>query len=47
MDVKAGTIAITGKCNITDPLVQRVTDFPYLVDDLPSPLGGWPADLRA
>lgn len=46
MDVKAGTIAVTGKCNITDPLVQRVTDFPYLVDDLPSPLDGWPADPR-
>lgn len=47
MDVKAGTIAITGKCNITDPLVKRVTDFPYTVDELPSPLTGWAADPRA
>ena len=46
MDVKAGTIAVAGKCNITDPLVQRVADFPYTVDDLPSPLDGWPDDPR-
>jgi hypothetical protein len=47
MDIKAGTIAVTGKCNITDPLVQRVDDFPYTVDELPTPLDNWPADPRA
>jgi len=46
MDVKAGTIAVTGKCNTTDPLVQRVVDFPYTVDELPTPLDGWPEDPR-
>ena len=46
MDVKAGTISISGKCNITAPLAQRVDDLPYLVDDTPSPLNNWPADPR-
>lgn len=48
MDTNAGTIAIAGKCNIVDPFVKRVltASMPYTVDELPTPLDGWPDDPR-
>lgn len=49
IDTKAGTIQITGKCNVTDPLTMRVGPgatgypWPYNLEDPVIPLTYWPA----